>query len=249
MLCRAIARAVALLLVVSAIHVSLAQAPARRQAPAPPSPELQALLTRFDAVQARIRSLSADFTKTTVSPLFKEPIVARGQLYLSKPSSVLWEFDSPEPMRFLIAGNEYTGYFPARKRAERKDIRRWSEQLFRFLGVGQGSAELRRFYDIRLGTVGADDKGMYLLILEPRKRRVRKHVDDVRLWVDAQTHLPVKLAYHGSGGGLESIAFRNVRVNPDLSASLFRMNLPADVTVTTGFSGFGEVSPGAVRKR
>jgi outer membrane lipoprotein-sorting protein len=36
------------------------------------------------------------------------------------------------------------------------------------------------------------------------------------------------------------VSFRNVRVNPDLSASLFRLELPKDVVVTRGFSVFGE---------
>ena len=213
-------------------------APARKQKE---DPQLAALLARFDQVQSSVRSLSADLTRTTASPLFKEPKVAKGRLYLSKPSSVLWEFDSPEPMRFLIAGNAYTGYYPERKRAERQNIQRYSEQIFRFLGVGQTSSELRRTYDLSLGSAAAEDgKGTVVLVLEPRRRRVRKHVEDVRLTIDAATYLPVRLDYSTAGGGKEQVSFRNVRVNPDLSASLFRLELPPDVVVTSGFSVFGE---------
>jgi outer membrane lipoprotein-sorting protein len=200
-------------------------------------PRLTAVLARFDQVQGGVRSLSADLTRTTASPLFKEPRVAKGRLYLSKPSSVLWEFDSPEPMRFLIAGDSYTGYYPERKRAERQNVQRYSEQIFRFVGVGQTSTELRRTYDLSLAEEGKDT---IVLRLEPRRRRVRKHVEDVRLTIDAATLLPIELAYRTAGGGSEQVSFRNVRVNPDLSASLFRLELPPDVVVTKGFSVFGE---------
>jgi outer membrane lipoprotein-sorting protein len=211
-------------------------------APARPTGDshLTALLAQFDRVQAGIHGLSAELTRTTTSPLLKEPKVARGRLYLSKPSSVLWEFDSPEPMRFLIAGDSYTGYYPERKRAERKKIQRYSEQVFRFRGVGQTSAELRKTYELSLGQAEEEPRGTTVLVLEPRRRRVRKQVENVRLAIDPVTYLPVQLSYRTAAGGTEHVSFRNVRVNPDLSASLFRLDLPPDVVVTDGFSVFGE---------
>ena len=230
----------AFLVAVLALALSLAPAVAATAKKAE-DPQLTALLQKFDQVQGGIHGLSAELTRTTASPLLKEPKVAKGRLYLSKPSSVLWEFDSPEPMRFLIAGDSYTGYYPDRKRAERKKIQRYSEQIFRFLGVGQTSAELRKTYDVSLGQATPQDpKGTSILVLEPRRRRVRKHVEDVRLAIDPATYLPVQIAYRTASGGSEQVSFRNVRVNPDLSASLFRLDLPPDVVVTDGFSVFGE---------
>jgi len=136
------------------------------------------VLARFDDVQGQIRTLSAEFLQTTRSPLLKDPIVAKGRFYLTKPDSVLWEYSAPEPMRFVVANGAYTGYFPERKRAEKRDIKRWSEQLFRFFGVGQGSKELGKFYEITLGEPGDDEKDVYLLVLSPKKHRVRKRFDE-----------------------------------------------------------------------
>src|SRR5882762_4787187 len=78
---------------------------------------LSQVLSRFDRVQGQIRTLSAEFVQITRSPLLKEPLVAKGQFCLTKPDSVLWEYTSPEPMRFVVARGEYTGYFPERKKA------------------------------------------------------------------------------------------------------------------------------------
>lgn len=205
---------------------------------------LQHVLDRFDEVQSQIRTLSAKFVQTTRNPLLKAPMVAKGQFFLTKPDSVLWEYTEPEPMRFTVADGEYTGYFPERKRAEKRDIKRWSEQLFRFFGLGQGSKELEKFYDIALGDPGPGTKDTYLLVLTPRKRRIKKNVEEVKLWVSAATLLPNRIDYVGKDGAEREIRFVDTRVNPDLAASLYHMVLPKDVSVSNGFSGF-DASSGA----
>jgi outer membrane lipoprotein-sorting protein len=203
----------------------------------PSGESLTEVLSRFDQVQGQIRTLSAEFVQTTRSPLLTDPIVAKGRFYLTKPDSVLWEYSAPEPMRFVVAEGEYTGYFPERKKAEKRDIKRWSEQLFRFFGLGQGSKELGKFYDIALGAASPDDAGTYVLVLSPKKRRVRKNVDQVKLWVDVGSLLPVRIDYVGKDGAEREIRFVNTRLNPDLAAGLYSVQIPAGVPITNGFSG------------
>jgi outer membrane lipoprotein-sorting protein len=217
----------------------------RRAAPAAPAAArdtsgetLSQVLSRFDEVQGQIRTLSAQFVQTTHNPILKDPIIAKGRFCLTKPDSVLWEYTSPEPMRFVVAGGEYTGYFPDRKRVERRDIKRWSEQLFRFFGLGQGSSELEKFYEITLGNAADQVKDCYLLVLTPKKRRVKKNVEEVKLWVDTSTLLPVKIDYFGKDGADREISFLNALINPDLAASLYKMDIPKDVSISSGFSGF-----------
>lgn len=221
------------------------------QAAAPPGPasaELTRVLQQFDRAQSTIRSLSADFTETVETPLLKEPLVAQGVLYLTKPDSVRWEYHSPEEMRFVIARDEYTGYFPSRKQAEKRDIKRWREHLFRFLGIGQTSSELVRFYDVRLGPAGAaGPDGALLLILDPKRKRVRKQVDEVRFWVDGSTYLPVRIEYAGATGTKRRFDFTSMRLNPELAASLYRVDLPPDVVVTEGFSALSGFAASPVK--
>jgi len=237
---RTVALAAAMLLTAAAIakdHKKVPPPPA-----APPQPgvaeTLPQVLARFDVVQSQVRTLSAEFVQTTRNPLLKEPIVAKGRFCLTKPDSVLWEYTTPEPMRFIVANGEYTGYFPERKRAEKRDIKRWSEQLFRFFGLGQGSSELGKFYEIALGDPVEAGKGAYVLVLTPKKRRIRKNLDQVKLWVDAERLLPQRIEYFGKDGNEREIRFLDTRLNPDLSASLYQVELPGDVQVTNGFSGF-----------
>jgi len=236
-------RRVAVFLSLMAI-VPMAAAKDRNSSPAPatvaatPNETLKQVLARFDAVQAEINTLSAEFVQTTRNSLLRQPVVAKGEFYLTKPDSVLWEYSSPEPMRFVVSQGQYTGYFPERKRAEKRDIKRWSEQLFRFFGLGQGSKDLAKFYEITLGPVEPDMKGTYLLVLSPKKRRVKKNVEEVKLWVDATTLLPQRIDYVGKDGNERQIRFENTRLNPDLAAGTYNLQLPPDVRVSEGFSGF-----------
>ncbi len=206
------------------------------------APALRQVLERFDAVQAEIQTLSAEFTETTESRLLTEAIVAQGRVFLTKPDSVRWEYSRPEEMSFVIREDEYTGYFPRRKQAERRDIHRWREQLFRFLGLGQASTELEKFYDIRLGPEEEARPGRHLLVLDPKKSRVRKRMDAVRFWIDAASYLPVRVEYQAKSGNRRVIDFDRMTVNPELAANLYRMEIPAGVVVTNGFSALSGFS-------
>ena len=216
-------------------------------AAAAPSPaaELDDLLARFDRVQDSIRTMTAEFTETTQSVLLKDEIVAKGKVYLTKPAAVRWEYTTPEEMRFVIANDTYTGYFPARKQAEQRDIQRWGEQLFRFLGIGQTSDELARFYKIRIVEEETPEVGKVLLVLDPRKRRVRKRMESVRFWIDEQTLLPARIEYRSRAGSTRLIEFDRIDVNPELSASLYVMDLPPDVEISKGFSALSGLSDSA----
>lgn len=202
---------------------------------------LEEVLKSFDEVQESIQSLTADFTQTTENRLLKEPLMGRGRFYMSKPASLMWEYSSPETMKFVISDDEYVGYFPNRKRAERRNIQRWSDQIFRMFGLGQVSAELEEFYEIELREPSDDMAHTYVLLLEPRKRRVKKRMDSIRLWVSRASYLPVKVEYRDQDGNTRVIRFDDFEINPDLSAGLFDVDIPSDVTVTTGFTGLSAV--------
>jgi len=205
--------------------------------------QLSEVLAEFDRVQELMQTLSAGFTETTEAPLLKEPIVARGRVYLTKPDAVRWEYSEPEEMRFVINADEYTGYFPKRKRAERRDVGRWREQLFRLLGLGQPSAELSKFYDITLdGTETVDGRELLILDLAPRKKRVRKRMDAVRFWIDPDTYLPRRVKYNAKNGNRRTIEFFQMVLNPELAAGLYNVELPEDVEITKGFSALSGIS-------
>ncbi len=207
--------------------------------------DLGEVLAGFDRAQASFQTLSADFVQTTTNAMLKKPVVAAGRFYMTKPDSIRWEYETPEEMSFVIANDHYTGYFPVRKRAERKNVQRYSEQIFRYFGLGQGSEQLARYYDIRLDESASESPETYLLRFDPKKQRARKRVDEVRFWIDATTFLPKRVEYCGKDGSTRMVEFTEIRLNPKLDSGLYTMTIPADVAVTTGFGGIPSFNPGA----
>ena len=205
--------------------------------------DLDEVLKGFDEVQNSISTLSAEFTETTTNQLLIDPISAAGHFFMTKPDSIRWEYSFPEEMRFVIFQDQYTGYFPKQKRAEKRNIQRWSEHIFRFFGLGQGSQELLKFYDISLDPAHDSSSGTYLLVLEPTKRRVRKRIPEVRFWLDVETYLPSKVEYRSKSGNARTVEFHEIRLNPDLAASMYHVEIPADVKVSSGFSGLPSWQP------
>ena len=201
--------------------------------------DLNDVLAEFDRVQDAMQTISAEFVETNTNALLNDPIVANGRFFMTKPDAIRWEYTTPEKMSFVISADEYTGYFPLRKKAEKRNIQRWRDQLFRFFGVGQGSAELGKFYNIRLRETDDDS---YLLSLSPKRRRVKKRVDEVLFWLDAKTYLPMRIEYRSADGTGRTIEFEEVQLNPDLAAGLYHVELPDDVTITDGFSGLSGIS-------
>jgi len=226
--------------VVAAACLVLAPGPAR-------AGDLEDVLVAFDEAQASVQTLSASFVQTTINSMLKLPITAEGRFFMTKPDAIRWEYSTPEEMSFVIANERYTGYYPARKTAEKKNVQRYSKKIFRYFGMGQKSTELTKSYDIRLAEPQPDSERYHVLILEPKKRRARKKVDEVRFWLDEKSYLPVKVEYLGSDGSTRLVEFTEISVNPDLSASIYNVVIPADVTVTTGFSGLPTVSSDSSR--
>lgn len=208
---------------------------------------LEEVLAAFDQAQAAVQTLSARFVQTTTNSMLKDPIRAEGRFYMTKPDAIRWEYSTPEEMSFVISNDRYTGYFPARKTAEQKNVQRYSKRIFRYFGLGQMSDELSQSYDIRLAAPEAGDAGAYVLQLEPKKRRARKRVEEVRFWIDATSYLPVKVEYDGKDGSTRTVEFTEMNVNPDLAASLYTVEIPAGVTVTSGFSGIPNISAGSAQ--
>ena len=201
--------------------------------------DLNDVLAEFDRVQDSMQTISADFVETNTNALLNEPIVAKGRFFMTKPDAIRWEYSTPEEMSFVISADEYIGYFPVRKKAEKRNIQRWRDQLFRFFGIGQGSTELGKFYNIRLRETDGDS---YLLSLSPKRRRVKKRVDEVLFWLDAKTYLPTRVEYRAKDGTGRTIEFEKIQLNPDLAAGLYDVELPDDVTITDGFSGLSGIS-------
>ena len=141
---------------------------------------------------------------------------------------------------FLINKDELLSYFPRKKRAERVSIVLYHDRLLKVLAIGQPSKNLMKYYDIRLDEAGNEIPDTHLLVLDPRKRAVKKRIQEVRLWVSRERSLPVRMQYREPDGDMTTISFEDVRFNPEIAASVYKIEIPKDVPIRRGFSGFAD---------
>ena len=131
----------------AAIVLSSVPAPARDKPPALDPAEqkkLDAILVKFDQTQGQTRTLTATFTERKEIALLKEPVVAKGRFYYTKPDDVLWQYTEPDPRYILISKDELLSYFPAKRSAERMSIRLFHDRLMKVWAIGQPSGRALR---------------------------------------------------------------------------------------------------------
>jgi outer membrane lipoprotein-sorting protein len=201
---------------------------------------LETILARFDAAQASIRTLEADFDERKELALFKEPVVSAGRFYYASPHQAKWEHLQPEPKVFLITDSAVVQYFPDEKLLERKELSAANaNRLFKFFGMGQSSKDLEKMYEISLGNgPSADMPETYELLLKPRRKMVEKRVARVHLWVGDRDFLPRGLKVDEADGDFTLWRFSNVHINTELPAGVFELNVPDDVEVRRKISLF-----------
>src|SRR5206468_4623406 len=111
--------------------------------------------------------------------------------------------------------DELLAYYPEQKRAEKLDISRYQSRLLKVFGIGQVSEDLKKYYDIALST-RPPRPGVHELILTPRRRMVRKRIDQVRFWIDGKTWLPVRMQYFEKDGDSTTLAFEDLQLNGEI---------------------------------
>lgn len=203
-----------------------------------PTLSLKDVLSRFDEKQKATNTLVASFTEQKELKLLEKPVVSQGEFFYTRPNQVRWEYLDPDRKVFVITEDRYTAYYPALKRAEEVPIKKFvGKRLFRFLGVGQSIEDLGKYYDFALADK-SDIPGTYLLLLTPRKKKLRDRVAEMKIWVDGENFLPSRLQYVEADGDTTLLSFTGMQSNIEVSASRFQLDLPQDVVVSQTFNGF-----------
>lgn len=201
---------------------------------------LKAVLIGFDRAQKNTETLIAAFQETKTLQLLRDPVESSGYFYFSKPHRVKWEYREPESKVYLLTEDSYTAYYPEQKRAEKVNVQHYSAKLFRAFGIGQTTSELKKYYDINLADT-SDKENTFLLILLPKKRRIQKRIETLKIWVDDQSFLPVQMEYLEPDGDSTLLGFERILINQEIQASRYQIKIPSDVTVTDSFSGIGVI--------
>jgi outer membrane lipoprotein carrier protein len=190
---------------------------------------LRALLERMKIEQRGFVTLVADFQQETSSEMLVEAEKSKGTFYYEAPDKVRWQYDAPTPKVIVINGSELVTWYKDLHRAEKVQVGRYSDAVFKYLGASGSLETLMDYFSLRVSFPKGNEP--YRVDLVPRYKRVEKRLKDMSVAIDSKLFVPVELAYTEPNGDSTHYRFTDFRVNQPIPAGQFALELPADVDV------------------
>ena len=210
-----------------AVLCAIVAAATQVQAAAPVT--LAQVIKKVQEQQKNTRTLQADFRQEKELALLAQPEVSTGTFIYSKPNNVLWSYSAPKRVQMAIANGTLTTYYPELNKAERVDVKRFEDRIFKYMGASGAIDELARYFDFTF--TDSKSKPAFVLDLTPKNRAVAKRVQRIKIWIDKQTYLTSKVEYVEGDGDVTRYEFTNIRINENVPASRFALTLPSSVKV------------------
>ena len=190
---------------------------------------LEAVVKKVQDQQKKTTSLQAEFRQEKELALLSKPEVSTGTFVFSKPNNVLWSYDAPKRVQMLIANGTLTTYYPELNKAEKLDVTRFQDRIFKYMGASGAIDELARYFDFTFVDNAANPA--FVLDLNPKNRAVAKRVKRIKIWIDKKTYLTTKFEYTEGDGDITRYEFTNIKLNQPIAPNRFTLNLPSTVKV------------------
>ncbi|HEV7425170.1 MAG TPA: outer membrane lipoprotein carrier protein LolA [Thermoanaerobaculia bacterium] len=212
-------------LALAAAALTLPAAAAR----APKADSLDDVINKVQAAQAKTNTLQANFRQEKTLALMAKPEVSTGRFIYSKPNNVLWTYDAPKRVTMLIANGMLTTYYPDLNKAERIEVKRYQDRIFKYMGASGAIEELGAWFNFTFTNTA--DKPYYTLDLDPKSKTIAKRVRHIRIFIDRTSYLTTQFEYTEGDGDKTRYEFTNVKVNAPVEQSRFTLQLPSSVRV------------------
>src|SRR5256885_3318429 len=195
---------------------------------APKADSLDDVIHKVQLAQSKANTLQADFRQEKSLALMAKPEISTGRFIYSKPNNVLWTYDAPKRVTMLIANGMLTTYYPDLNKAERIEVKRYQDRIFKYMGASGAIDELGAWFNFTFTNTA--DMPTYVLDLAPKSKQIAKRVQHLKIWIDKKSYLTTKFEYTESDGDITRYEFTNIKVNQPIAQSRFTLNLPADAS-------------------
>lgn len=219
-----------------------------------PDAQVARVCRQLDQVHQTVTGLQAEVTQVKRSALLADAVISRGIFRYQAPDKVRWDYGAPDPMVMLVANGILTMYYPDLKRADVVDVGRYQSQVFQVMAIGQSSKILHKHYDIEYlgrhepgvpgGTVllpeemagdqvrlAPPEEAMTVLELRPKRRRLRRRVNRLRVWFSEKSWYPVLLWIEEESGDTSLVRFQEFQISPIYPEGTFQLEFPEDVRI------------------
>jgi outer membrane lipoprotein carrier protein len=190
---------------------------------------LDEVILRVQVAQKNTNTLQADFRQEKTLALLSKPEVSTGRFVYSKPNNVLWTYDAPKRVTMLIADGMLTTYYPDLNKAERIEVKRYQDRIFKYMGASGAIDELGAWFNFTFTNTA--DKPYYVLDLDPKNKAVGKRVRHIKILIDKKTYLTTQFEYTEGDGDKTRYEFLNVKTNLPVEQSRFSIAIPSSVRI------------------
>jgi outer membrane lipoprotein-sorting protein len=190
---------------------------------------LGALVERMKIEQKSFATLVATFEQETSTEMLVEAEKSKGTFYYEAPDKVRWQYDAPTPKVIVINGSELVTWYQDLHRAEKVQVGRYSDAVFKYLGASGSLETLMDYFSLRVDFPKGSEP--YKIDLVPRYKRVEKRLRDMSVAIDGKLFVPVELSYTEPNGDSTHYQFSDFKVNQPIPATHFHLELPSDVDV------------------
>jgi outer membrane lipoprotein carrier protein len=190
---------------------------------------LDDVIRKVQLAQTKTNTLQADFRQEKSLALLSKPEISTGRFVYSKPNNVLWTYDAPKRVTMLIANGMLTTYYPDLNKAERIEVKRYQDRIFKYMGASGAIDELGAWFNFTF--TNTENKPYYVLDLDPKSKTIAKRVRHIRINIDKKSYLTTEFEYTEGDGDKTRYEFTNVKVNAPVEQSRFTLQLPSSVRV------------------
>ena len=188
------------------------------------------VLARAQARYAGIERIQASFKQVTFNATMGKEQSSSGFYYAEKPGKVRWDYEKPEVQHLVVSGGKVLFYVPSDKQLVFTDASEM-EELKALLDLLGGQSSVTARFKARL--LADDQRGPktdhYVVRIVPK--RPMRNLLRLDLSIDRKTLLVQESAYWDIYGNRTRISFSRIKTPERFRSSLFRLDVPQDVTV------------------
>jgi len=198
---------------------------------------LDEVLSRMDAAGAKLNSMRAEIHQKKWTAILEEFDQGEsGQFSFLKTDEGVYlrkDIEKPTSNTLVIKEGQVIFYQPSIKQAQRYNLGNHEDKAeFLLLGFGSNKKALSDTYETNLlGRETVGEHNTYQLELKPKSKDVAAFFVRILLWVDDKMWVPVQEQLVEPTQDYLLIRFAEVQLEPELSKSDFKVDLPKDVKI------------------
>ena len=153
----------------------------------PPPDLFDEIYARGRPIDATLKTLTAQFSETTESPLLVRPLVSQGTIAVVRPLRVAMHYSAPDRRSVIIDGGRLRIVWPSRGIDRATPIGSIEKRIQQYF-VDTSPSQLRSHFDIA-ARVASDRPGTWFVAMTPKRKQIAAGVSQLDLWIRTDTVL------------------------------------------------------------